>query len=302
MDDPKVFINILNWNGKEVLKDCLRSIEGVDYANYEVVVVDNGSTDGSQEEIEKNFPYVHSVKNRENIGVAEGQNIGVRYALEKGADYVFVLNNDTTLDRNILKELIKASKGDPKVGVAVPLTYSADEPDKIQSAGGMIDWNRGKCYHLQAAETENSVTEIDYLGSALIKRNVIEEVGLYDSRYFAYWEDTDFCTRVKRAGFKVVCALRAWLWHKGTYSIKKITGFYEYYFTRNRFWFMKRYATRWQFASFILWFFFFELWLRSSVLLFLRRKPKVCLSLYQGVRDGVLGRLNEPYSMPKEHA
>jgi len=291
MSYPKVFITILNWNGKEVLAECLKSIKGVDYPNCEVVVVDNGSTDGSQKEIEENFPYVYLVKNRENVGVAEGQNIGVRYALEKGMDYVFVLNNDTTLDRNILKELIKVAEGDPKAGVVVPKTYSAEEPDKVQSAGGMIDWNKGKCYHLQVAETSSNGIEIDYLGSALIKRRVIEEIGLYDSRYFAYWEDTDFCTRVKRAGFRVVCALKATLWHRGTHSVKKITGFYEYYSTRNRFWFMKKYAAPRQLTCFIFWFFLFELWLRSGILLIYRRNPRAFLSLYQGIKDGILGRL-----------
>ncbi len=295
MDYPKVFINILNWNEKEVLKECLKSIEGLDYPNYEVVVVDNGSTDGSQAEMTRNFPHFQLVKNSHNVGVAEGQNIGARYALERGMDYMLVLNNDTTLDKNMLREMVRIAEGNPEIGIVVPLTYSADKPDEIQSAGGMIDWNKGKCYHLQSADTGVDTLEIDYLGSALIKKQVIDKIGLYDSRYFAYWEDTDYCTRARRAGFKIVCALKARLWHKGTYSIKKMSGFYEYYATRNRFWFMKKYATPRQFASFILWFFGFELWLRSGVLLILRRKPGVCLSLYRGVRDELLGRPDKSY-------
>lgn len=293
MSYPKVFITVLNWNGKKVVKECLDSIKGVNYPNYEVVVVDNGSTDGSQKEIEENYLHVHLVRSMINVGVAEGQNIGLRYALENGMDYVFVLNNDTTLDKNILDELLKVAEGDSKIGIVVPKTYSAEEPDKVQSVGGRIDWRRGKCYHLQTAETQSNGMEIDYLGSALIKRQVIGKIGFYDHRYFAYWEDTDFCIRARRAGFQVVCALKASLWHKGTYSIGEITGFYEYYFTRNRFWFMKRYATRRQFVAFLGWFFFFELWLKSGVLLILRRKPKVCLSLYRGVRDGIREKLGE---------
>src|SRR5665647_323864 len=103
---PKISIIVLNMDGKEVLTECLNSIKEVDYPNYDVIVVDNGSSDGSQAFIRRAFPNVELIENKSNLGVPEGQNIGIRAALQAGADYVFSVNNDTIIDRNVLQELL----------------------------------------------------------------------------------------------------------------------------------------------------------------------------------------------------
>ena len=295
MSYPKVSLVILNWNGKDITIACLKSVEKIDYPNYQVIVVDNGSTDGSQKEIKAGFPSVHLMENGQNLGFPEGMNVGIRYALDGGADYVFSLNNDTILDRDILTELVKVAESSPAIGIVVPKVYFAQEPNRIQTVGGMIDWKKGRGYHLKIGEIDTgeyeSEREVDYLGLPLIKKAVIDKIGLYDSGYFAYWEDVDLCTRAKRAGFKVISVPRAKIWHEGTFTIRKISGFFEYYSTRNRFWFMKRHASGKQFLLFILWFFFFELWFRGGVLLVYHRNIKAFVSFCRGIKDGILKSL-----------
>lgn len=287
---PKIFLIILNWNGKEVLKECLESIEKIDYPNYEVIVVDNGSTDGSQKMIKEIFSYVHLIENEKNEGVAEGQNIGIRYALKRGADYVFILNNDLTLDKNILKMLLKVIESDDKIGAVGPILYWADEPEKIQSTGGMINWKKGVAYHPNAGETDKEqpiVREVDYVGLVFVSSGILEKIGLYDPKYFAYWEDTDFCTRVKEAGYKVISVSDAKVWHASEYTTGKISGFYEYHITRNRFWFMKQHATRRRYLSFLLYFFGFRFWFTGGIHLVYHRDINAFKSFLRGVRDGI---------------
>ena len=290
MNYPKIFIIVLNWNGKEVLRECLESIEKIDYPNYEVIVVDNGSTDGSQKAVKEEFPYVHLIENDKNEGVAEGENIGIRYALEKGTDYVFITNNDVTLDKNLLRELLKVAERDDKIGIVGPIVYWANDPERIQFSGGMINWKKGQGHLLEAGKIDkgqHSVKNVDYVGLVFVSSGILEKVGLYNSKYFAYWEDAELCTRVKKAGYKVICTSDAKVWHKGSYTIKKISGFYEYYNTRNAFLFMKEYATRIQFISFILWFFVVNFWFTSGMLLY-HKNIKALMSFYKGIKDGLL--------------
>jgi len=292
MGYPKIFLIILNWNGKEVLKDCLQSIEKIDYPNYEVIVVDNGSTDDSQKMIKESFSYVHLIENEKNEGVAEGQNIGIRYALERGTNYVFILNNDVTLDKNILKELLKVIESDDKIGVVGPILYWANEPEKIQSTGGMINWKKGTASHLNTGEIDKELPntrEVDYVGLVFVSSNILEKIGLYNSKYFAYWEDTDFCTRVKEVGYKVISVSDAKVWHALEYTTGKISGFYEYHMARNMFWFMKQHATRRQYLSFLLYFFGFPFWLTSGIHLVYHRDISAFISFLKGVRDGIRG-------------
>ena len=290
MNLPKIFIIILNWNGKEVLRECLKSIEDIDYPNYGVIVVDNGSMDGSQKAVKEDFSYVHLIENDKNEGVAEGQNIGIRYAFEKGTDYVFILNNDLTLDKNILKSLLKVIESDDKIGVVGPILYWADEPEKIQSAGGIINWRKGKVSHLNAGETDKELPntrEVDYVGLVFVSSGILGKIGLYDPKYFAYCEDLDFCARVKEAGYKVISVSDAKVWHKGAYTTRKVSGFCEYHMARNMFWFMKRHVSRRQYLSFLLYFFGFQFWFTSGIYIIYHKNVNAFISFFRGVIDGV---------------
>ncbi len=179
---PKVSLIILNWNGKDVLQECLRSAGGLDYPNYDIIVVDNGSTDGSQGFIQQNFPKVYLIENGQNLGFAEGQNIGIRYAMGEGADYLFVLNNDITFDRSVLKELIAAFEDDESIGIAGPRLDDAENPTVVQKTGAIIAWSSGRtpCVGVKGSERALAKTiEVDSVGMFLAKPALFEHIGFF---------------------------------------------------------------------------------------------------------------------------
>lgn len=292
MIHPKISIIILNLNGKEVIGECLESIEKIDYPNYNVILVDNGSNDKSPQ-IAENFSNVHLIKNGKNVGVAEGFNIGIKYALEyHESDYVFTTNNDITLDKNVLKELLKVMD-DKKIGISGPLTYYSDDPNRIQFAGGKVDFRKGHTTTTRTGQIDKgnlTIEETDYQGSIFISTNLLKKIGLFNSDYFAYWEDTEFCTRVKRANYKIVCVPTAKIWHKGSHTFKKMPKFSLYLITKNMFWFMKTYASKRQYIWFILCFFGFYFWIR--VFIMIKNGNTDNFRCYiKGINDGLMKKI-----------
>jgi GT2 family glycosyltransferase len=253
---PRVYVIILSWNGREDTLQCLSSVQAVDYSRYRVLVVDNASTDGSAEAIRAAFPAVELLANRSNLGFAAGNNVGIEYALQRGADYLFLLNNDTQVERTVLAELVRAGEADPKVGLASPKVYYLDRPQVIYYAGA----RQGRLPLLPrligTGETRSATAgergqveqpqEVDYVwGQAmLIKSQVIASVGLLDPRFFMYYEDADYCLRAKDAGYKIVCVPQARVWHQvakgteGDYLTRwqyKVTSMWRFHRKHSRF-------------------------------------------------------------------
>jgi hypothetical protein len=220
--DPKVFIIILNWNGLKDTLECLESVYKLDYQNFEVIVVDNGSTDNSVAVIRENYPEVIMIENKENLGYTGGNNIGMRYASNNGADYVWLLNNDTVVMPDTLSKLIDTAESDPEIGLISPIIYYYDEPEKIQYCGSYMDWENYTDITLQHLEALMNITSSHtfYLwGTALlIKRSVIEKIGYLDQKYFAYHEDWEYCLRALKSGYKSVLEPRGKIYHKGSKS------------------------------------------------------------------------------------
>jgi len=243
---PRVAIIILNWNGLTDTLECLESLAHLDYPNYEVVVVDNGSTDGSVEAIQKHFPDVALIENDQNLGYAEGNNRGVEYALQAGIDYVFVLNNDTVLCQDILNRLVVVAEAHPRVGAVGPKIYYNAQPRRIWFAGGVIDWQRGVTVNLGAGEDDvgqfEQVRSVDFLAGCalLIKREAWKDVGSFDSRFFMYWEEVDWCTRAQRAGYGLLFVPQAKMWHKISPADQSYSPRILYYMTRNRLLFLHK--------------------------------------------------------------
>ena len=286
-----VSIIILNWNGKEDTIECLESLRKLDYPNYEIIVVDNGSTDGSCEILKKNYPYVKLIENKKNLGVAEGNNLGIYQA--KG-EYILLLNNDIVVDRDLLKELLTVLESNPGIGIVGPTMYYYDDPKRIWvGGGGKIYWNKGEADILRSNEIDNGqfdeITEVDYIASCalLTKKELFEEIGYMDTKYFAYWDETDWCVRALKAGYKVLYVPKAKMWHKVSSTSKKISGFAEYYLTRNRFLFMKEHATRMQYLSFLLYFFGFEFWFTSGIYIVYHKDINAFISFFRSVMDGL---------------
>ncbi len=219
MRNPKVFIIILNYNGKDFLKNTLESVYKLNYQNYQVVVVDNASTDGSFEEARLSFGKFNFIQNSHNVGFAAGNNIAIKWALEKMADYVFLLNNDALVEEETLTKLIDEAKKDNLLGILSPIIYKGDSK-QVWFSGGKINWLKMRAEHVE------DILETQYVtGCAmLIKKEVFKKIGLLDEKFFLYYEDTDFSFRAIKAGFKLKIVKTANVFHfeKSSESLNKI--------------------------------------------------------------------------------
>jgi GT2 family glycosyltransferase len=235
---PKVFIIIVNWNGKQDTLICLSSLQSLDYSNYHVIIVDNGSKDDSISAIKLQFPNHLLLENLTNIGFTGGNNIGIQYALDHKADFVLLLNNDTKVSSDLLKRFMLGFQQFPKAGVLGAKICLMQNEEKLDHFGGT--WNQKKgvfdLIGLHASD-ENWDTAfcIDYVCGAamMIKKEVFEKIGLLESRFFLIWEESDFCMRAKRKGFQIISYPSSKIWHKVSASFKGKTHS-TYFWWRNR--------------------------------------------------------------------
>jgi hypothetical protein len=210
---PKVFIVVLNYNGGELIENCLKSLQEVEYSNLHILVVDNNSSDDSVVMIEEKFPKLKIIKNKKNSGFAEGNNVGIKFALKNEADYVLLLNQDTEVEPNFLSELIKEGEKDPKLGLLSPLIFWK-KTEKVWFSGGKISWWNMKTFHkFDLIEGDDLETSFLTGCSLLIKKAVLEKIGLLDDDFFLYWEDVDYSVRAKKAGFKIQVVSKSIIYH-----------------------------------------------------------------------------------------
>ena len=263
---PKVSIIILTWNSIGLTLEVLKDISKLDTKgiSIETIVVDNGSTDKTQEKLRgyklPNMPF-KLIRNKENLGFAEGNNIGMRDALKRGADYVLLMNNDVIVPRNLVVQLIKVAENDNKIGLLAPKMYFAkgyefhkerysnkDLGKVIWYAGGMIDWDNIYSSHKGVDEVDKGQydkqeeTDVVNGACALIRKEVIEDIGYLDKKLFLYWEDADYSQRARKKGWKVVYAPKTHLWHKVAQASGIGSDLNDYFLTRNRMIFGMRYA------------------------------------------------------------
>jgi GT2 family glycosyltransferase len=291
---PEVCIIILNWNGINDTIECLESLRATTYRNYNVIVVDNGS-EGNEAEILKHRygDYASVIRNDRNCGFAEGNNIAIRYALEHShPDYFLLLNNDTVVHPSFLDELIGAAEGAPSIGIVGPKVYFHGNR-RFQAAGATVSLWTGQSSLTGYGQLDRGqydvMRDVDWvIGCALlIKTNLIGTIGLLYSPYFALYEETEWCLRCKRAGYRVVYVPQAIIWHKGAQTTNKVGGFRAYYTGRNRFIFMRRNCSSLQFASFCVQFPFRYLFLTTGSLLISQRDVRSLIRYYSGIWDGI---------------
>lgn len=214
----KVSIIVLNWNGKKFLKNCLDSLQKVTYSPLEIIVVDNNSKDGSQEFVKTNYEKVILIENKENYGFAKGNNIG--FEISKG-DYILILNNDTIVTPNFLSSLIKDFENNPKIACLQPQIRLSENKQLLDGVGAFLT-PTGFLYHFGYLKDRmltkyNKKMKIFSAKGAcmLLRRKVIEKIGLFDDDFFIFFEETDLCFRLWLAGYFVMYEPKSVIYHFG---------------------------------------------------------------------------------------
>jgi hypothetical protein len=236
-----VSIVVLNWNGRADTLACLRSLQTLANESTKVFVVDNGSTDGSVAAIRAAHPEVELIETGSNLGYAGGNNVGIERAVADGADFLLVLNNDTTCAPNMVEELLRAAARHPRAGMLCPRMFYAHEPDRVWFDEAR--WDTRSLYFAfpgqDRLEAELSSTDhgSDFAcGAALfVRAEVIREIGAFDARYFLVWEEADWCYRARKHGWSCMVVPAAKVWHKvGASFGSEASPLRTYFSSRNR--------------------------------------------------------------------
>jgi GT2 family glycosyltransferase len=231
---PKVAIIILNWNGYEDTIKCIESIFQIVYQNYDIIVVDNNSVDGSVEKIRTCLNNRGTIiENAVNLGFAKANNIAINYAINQlKSEYVFLLNNDTIVDSLFLFNLVNVAEKDKEIGIIGPKIFNLNSDGKsneVQKYGGTINWWLYPGYHWNHKNLD-CLLECDWVsGTAMLIRSNMP-VHLLNTDYYFGCEDVDICLRAKRCGYKIVVISNSFIWHKGGASRKKRPSFFIGYF------------------------------------------------------------------------
>lgn len=286
---------VVNWNGGKANAACLESLLASGLAPEDVVFVDNGSTDGSREDVARRFSKVTRLENAANLGFGEAANQGARWALSRGADAVFFVNNDVVVPRETLPALVARLDAAPRTGIVGPRVLFMNAPDVVWCAGGMLTWRQNLSTLLGNGQKDGpafrELRVVDYVpGCALLaRRELLETVGMFDARYFAYMEDVDLCLRATRGGFAVELVGAVSVNHAsssatgGGYNPRR-----KYMMGVNSIWFLREHARANQWLRFWL----FDVATLPFLLLIglFDGRAKSVLAKAAGILDGLRGR------------
>jgi len=292
----KIAVIILNWNGMAFLFACLGSLLKQDYPNLEIILVDNGSTDGSQVYVQGNFPSVRTILLDNNLGFDVPNNMAMKEAVSSGANYLFLVNNDVILASDAVSKLIHAGESDPTIGALGPVQLKYGDPTQIVSAGGYYDWKRGIVVQNEAKPSHNR--EVKFLSGAalMLKKTVLEKVGMLDEEYYFYGEDVDLCTRIINHGFKLVCVASSIVEHHVRGSTAK-SPFHTYHITRTRWILMRKHA------SLFAWLYFIPFFVKNSLLgeflwNYRHNLHDENRAMMRAIRDSFMHRISAAYLEP----
>lgn len=226
---PRVVALVINYNGKDVTLQTLASLVRLDYEPLDLVVIDNGSSDGSWQAVEEQYPQVTQLEVPENHGISHGMNVGIRHALDQGYDYTLILNNDIEVHPAMVTEMVKLAETDERIGAVGPKAYYFGDRERLWSTGGILRWAESVTNERGDREMDRGQfdrdEEVDYVNGCamLVRRAALERTGFWDATYFLGVEDADWCMRMKRLGYTCWYAHRAKLWHMISHS----TGVYK---------------------------------------------------------------------------
>ncbi len=298
VEAARVWVIVVNWNGREETLACLDSLAGSTLPPARVLVVDNGSVDGSVEAIRQHAPAVEVLEAGENLGFGRANNLGADLFLhDSTGTHLFLLNNDATVAPDGLAHLLRAVRQE-RVGAAVPKIYYASPPRRLWYAGGSVDWKQGSGRHHGMGQRDDG--QFDQEGpisfatgcGVLLRREAVEQVGLFDPRYFFLGEDVDLLLRLLRAGFVIWYCPQAVVWHKVGHSLQRQGSMFTYYhMTRNRLLTMHKHARWFHWLEFGL--YFPILWGWQIIKAALRdRSLAVARGMWHGARDFAAGHFD----------
>ena len=294
-ESPTVVVVLVNWNSEYDTAECLESLAEQTFDDFCVIVVDNGSERTSIGYLMDRFEWPIYLQNEENQGFTGGNNTGIECALELNPEWLFLLNNDTTIEETLIEELVRAATDLPnKAGIVGPLIHTY-ETHKIWSAGGKVNPITGQSSHRMGSFEEYSQPErVDYVVGAgmLIQTDVFESIGLLDDDFFLYYEDTEFCYRAREAGWDVWYVPISGIYHKDSidYVFSRLR---EYYFTRNRWLFIQK--TQPMHRRIVFYFYFLIRWVVLQViyLLCVNRDPPAARATLKGALHALIGNVGK---------
>ena len=251
VDSPFVTIIILNWNNWQDTLECLDSVSQLDYPNFKIIVFDNGSVNDSVIKIKENYgSSIILLESPQNLGFAGGNNLSLEYLKELNPDYIFFLNNDTIIEKNVLSILIEQAVTDPNIGILTPKIYFYNpnlSHEIIWYGGSKLNLMLGKTfmvgYRKKNHERYNKISYVDFISgcSMLVKADVLDQIGGFDPDYFNIFEDADFCVRAKQKNYKLLYVPKACVYHKESMSFGSSYSLFSVYFqVRNRLLFIKK--------------------------------------------------------------
>ncbi|WP_290508245.1 glycosyltransferase family 2 protein [Algoriphagus sp.] len=309
MPNSSVAIILVNWNGIAFTRACLQSLQLIDYADYSIFVVDNGSENSEGIQLKKEFPLIHLIETGKNLGFAGGNNVGIRKALEMGFSHILLLNNDTEVEADFLGKMMLHFSENPKLGVLEPLICFLHEKDKIWSAGGK--WQKllgraltvGDRQYLQNFTANREPLDWATGCAMLLKRAAIEQAGLMNEQYFVYFEDVEWSLRIREKGFEIGLVPEARVYHEAGASSKKkhdegtLSPQVFYYHARNQFFLLRSISSNpmvslvqyaYHLSRFALWMVYF----------LLRGRFKKLKAVVKGIRDGLKVKLKPAPTWP----
>jgi GT2 family glycosyltransferase len=236
----RVSVVVLNWNGWQDTIACVASLQALTGVDCDILVVDNGSTDGSVAHIEAALRGIEVLKTGANLGFGGGCNVGIRHALAAGAEYVWLVNSDATVHPQALATMVRLADKNPALGAIGSVVYEAGSVDQVQLwGGGRINLWLGRSKHCVSAGPVDFVSG----ASMLLRRAALDDVGLFDeASFFMYWEDTDLGFRLRKAGWQLAVAADSHIWHKESTSLGFGNPVMDTYATRSCVRFLRRHA------------------------------------------------------------
>jgi GT2 family glycosyltransferase len=251
-----VAVIILTWNRVDDIVTCLESFSCLDYPNYEVIVIDNASADETVETVRANYAWATLIVNDDNLGYVGGNNVGIRYALERRFDYIFILNSDTKITPTVLSELVRVMQSDPRIAITGAKNLCFDSPAFTWGKYGVLNWGpmlvrtHGR---FRLDYPEPSPQDVDWIigNGCMMSRDALEKVGIFDEAFFQVNEDVDWCMRARKLGYRIVYVDSAAIYHKGASSAdlsKPVVFSYGYFLGRNAILFARKHATVLQWA------------------------------------------------------